>query len=60
MFTFTIKLTDTPNIQDDSYITQLKTKKSVSDFSISNKRKEYQVIEIKLDIELNPVYFKDA
>ena len=28
MFTFTIKLTDIPNIQDDSYITQLETKKS--------------------------------
>ena len=41
MFTFTIELTDIPNIQDESYITQLKTKKSVSDFSIWNKKKEY-------------------
>ena len=39
MFTFTMKLTDIPNIQDDEItLHKLKQKKSVSDFSIWKKK----------------------
>ena len=42
MFTFTIKLTAIPNIQNNS-------------LTMHN----LQVIEIKLNMDLNPIYFED-
>ena len=46
-----MKLTDIPNIQDDN-LTQLLTKTESQSVTLTsaNRKKEYQVIEIKLNI----------
>ena len=51
MLTFTMKLTDIPNIQDDNF-TQLLTKTKSQSVTLTsvNRKKEYKVIEIKLNM----------